>query len=138
MSDLPPSPADLELVRFGLSRAIQIQSEEFRTKNPQIKMDLDLVEDEKLLSESTCLALYKVYLECLEISHQARARMVWVRYYPLWQQMVLEIKHDGTGLGPILNLTRLEECLKPVGGQVKATARPAGGVILVAAVPLKR
>jgi glucose-6-phosphate-specific signal transduction histidine kinase len=137
MSDQPTSPVDPELVRFGLSRAIQIHSEEFRTKNPQIKIDLDLVEDEKLLPQSTCLVLYQVYLECLEISRRARAGMVWVRYYPLWQQMVLEIKHNGTGLGPRLDLTRLEECIQPVGGQVKATTLPAGGMVLAISVPMK-
>lgn len=63
------SPADddpiTSLLRYGLSRSIQLHSEEFRVKFPAIVLDLDLIEDENLLPEAVSRLLFRVYIETL-------------------------------------------------------------------------
>ena len=96
MNEIPPSP---DLLRYGLSRAIQLHSEEFRVKHPEIRLDLDLVEDEFLLPPGCCLALYQVYLAGISsLAQGENACAASVRYYPGRDGMVLEIRTDGTSL----------------------------------------
>jgi len=137
MADPSNLPIDPEFVRFGLSRAIQIHSEEFRVSNPRITLDLDLVEDEKLLPEATCLALFQSYLEILDRSRQDQAGMVWVRYYPFKQEMVLEIKNDARSEHPV-DFSRVSECIQSVGGQVQAADQPGQGLFIKVTVPMGR
>jgi glucose-6-phosphate-specific signal transduction histidine kinase len=133
MSDSP----DPETIRFGLSRAIQIHSEEYRAKNPNTKMDLDLVEDENLLPQDTCLMLYRVYLERLQqIAGKARAKQIWIHYYPSRTHMVLDIKDDGAGMQ--IDTAGMSQSLAEAGGELSVTNRPEGGTALTVRVPFPR
>lgn len=139
MNDSPANPPDLELVRFGLSRAIQIHSEAFRVKNPRIQLDLDLVEDENLLPQEACLALYQVYQQRLhQISGDAQARQVWVHYYPSRAHMVLDIKDDGEEASARAGAAGMKACIEAAGGELLVTARPDGGTTVIAKAPFTR
>ena len=139
MTDLPLNPPDPDILRFGLSRAVQIHSEEFRAKYPQKKLDLDLVEDENLLPPDACLALYQVYQERLQqLAGDAQAEQIWVHYYPSRTHMVLDIKDDGRGVSQQADFTAMKACIETAGGQLLVSARPDGGMTLTAKVPFER
>lgn len=143
MSDspaIPPlDPPDLELVRFGLSRAIQLHSEAFRVKNPQIQLDLDLVEDEHLLPQGSCLALFQVYQDRLrQIAGDAQAEQVWIHYYPSRSHMVLDIKDDGQEASAQEGIARLKAHIESVGGELLFAVRPEGGMLVTVMVPFAR
>ena len=132
----PGDLQDPERVRFGLSRAIQLHSEEYRLTSPQIKLDLDLVEDENLLPKNTCLALYQVYLERLQqIAGDTQARRVWIHYYPSRTQMILDIKDDGKGDSTSADFARMRDCVEEAGGQLLVTAQPGQGTTITAKAP---
>ncbi len=137
------------IIRFGLSRAIQIHTEDLRVRHPELKIDLDLVEDENLLPEDTCLALYRVYQEALNnVLHHAEASMVWIRYYPFKDQMILEIKDNGVGFSlpkDWLDLTRnnhygvvgMKERVEALDGTLNITTASGQGTNLRFIVPIK-
>jgi glucose-6-phosphate-specific signal transduction histidine kinase len=139
MNDSTGNPPDGEMVRFGVSRAIQVHSEAFRAKYPQIKLDLDLVEDENLLPQATCLAFYQVYLERLQqIAEEPQTGQVWVHYYPSRDCMMMEIKDDGKGASTPANAFRMKECIEAAGGQLSATTLPDGLTMISAKVPFRQ
>jgi signal transduction histidine kinase len=138
------------VIRFGLSRAIQLHSEDIRARYQQLRMDLDLVEDENLLPEETCLALYRIYQEGVtNVLRHAGARNLWVRYYPLRSVMVLEIWDNGRGFQvpeDWVELTRqgrfglagMQERAAAIGGAVAITSEMGKGTRLEARVPIPR
>lgn len=139
MNHEPDTSPDPEIVRFGLSRAIQIHSEEFRASLPHIQLDLDLVEDENLLPQETFLALYRCYTERLhQIAQNAQARQIWVHYYPTLTHMNLDVKDNGAGEpGPSV-IARLRECVETAGGQLVVNTQPGEGTRVTAKVPFPR
>ena len=136
------------LIRFGLARAIQIHSEDFRGKYQNIKLDLDLVEDANLLPEETCLALYRIYQESLNnVLRHSEASVISVRYYPSRGNMVLEIKDNGKGFVPPTDWVRMtrgnhfglagmRERVDAIGGKLSIISRPGEGAQVCVRVPL--
>ncbi len=144
MADTTPSPGnqqpDSPDLRFGLSRAIQLHSEEFRIHCPQVKLDLDLIEDENLLPVERCQALYQIYQAALDrAACQAQASMVSVRYYPSARFMVLDIR-DSEEKAPVpVDLPTLQAKLQAdvegFGGQVQAAPYENQGTRITVKIP---
>lgn len=144
------SSAHIPPLKFGLSRAIQVDSEDLRTRHPQMKIELDLVEDEGLLPEETCHALYRVYAGCMEnILRHAQAGLVQVHYFPAGSQMILEICDNGKGfLLPAdwteftrkgqMGLAMMRQRVRAVGGEFTVRSEPGKGVIVQAKTPLRQ
>ena len=116
----------LDLLRFGLSRAIQADSEGVRARFPQIQLDLDLVDDEGLLAEEGNRALFAVYREAVEhaVARQGTTR-VWVKYLPSPHGMQLEVKDDGQNTA--------KELADFIPDEVVARVHAAGGKLGVSA-----
>jgi PAS domain S-box-containing protein len=94
LNDLRP-PA---LIRFGLIRAILMHSEDFRERNPQITIELDLEDDVSSLSDPIILALFRIYQESLNnISRHSGATKVRVRWEFDQQTYLLELSDNGRG-----------------------------------------
>jgi len=137
------------LIRFGLSRAIQVHSEEVRTRHPQLQLTLDLVEDEQLLADEVVRVLYGVYLESLHNAIQhGQAGQVVVHYHPSGGEMALEIKDNGQGFAiPAdwleftrqrrFGLARLRQQVAALGGQLNIDSQPGQGTTVTARVPLR-
>ena len=121
----------LDLLRFGLSRAIQADSDAVRARFPHLQLDLDLVDDEGLLAEEGNRALFAVYREAIEhaMARQGTTR-VWVRYLPSPKGMLLEVKDDGQNTA-----TELDQFV-PAG--VVDQVHAAGGKLGVSAGPEKK
>jgi signal transduction histidine kinase len=140
MTDPIPSQADelpeLPDLRFGLSRAIQLHSEDFRVRWPQVALDLDLIEDENLLPWGHCLAFYRAYEAALErAARQVRADKVWVRYYPSAKYMVLQIKDTGEKQAAPVDVEVLQACVKEIGGEVQAKPQAGQETVVIIKVP---
>lgn len=138
------------LIRFGLSRAIEIHAEDLRARYTDLKIDLDLTQDESLLPETVCLALYRVYQEAMNnVVRHSHASHVWVRYYPAGDYMLLEIEDNGRGFNPPtdwVQYTRqnhfgvagMRERVDAVGGRLKISSEPRKGTMVLVKVPLGR
>ncbi len=136
------------LIRFGLSRAIQVHSEEVRTKHPDLHLVLDLVEDEQLLHDDVVRVLYGVYLESLHNAlRHGQASQIEVRYHPTGGQMALEIEDNGKGF-PVpddwlaftrqhrFGLARLRQQVTRVGGKFSIISAAGQGTTVTVRVPL--
>lgn len=135
------------MLRFGLSRTIQLHSEGFRADNPGLKIDLDLVDDENLLPESACRVLFRVYSEAMSnIERHAEAGAVIVRYYVMGEQVVLEIIDDGKGFSIPSDWAKFTSThtgvmgtkarLEAAGGELHITSEPGKGTKIHASLPL--
>jgi signal transduction histidine kinase len=135
------------MLRFGLSRTIQLHSEDFRTNNPGLKLDLDLVDDENLLPDAACRVLFRLYSEAMSnIERHAGAGTVVVRYYVRANQVVLEISDDGKGFsipGDWAKFTStrsgvmgMKPRLEALGGELHITSEPEQGTHIQASLPL--
>lgn len=131
-------PSDLDLVRFGVSRAIQLHSEGFRAANPHIHLDLDLVEDEDLLPPDVCLAFFCFYRERLQqIARVAQVSQVLIHYHPSLTHMILDIKDDARAAVPAKDQSALSAPLKPVEGEVIVSVQPGQDTKVSAKVPFE-
>lgn len=137
------------LIRFGLSRAIQVHSEEVRAKHPSLHLTLDLVEDEQLLDDETVRVLYGVYLESLRNAlRHGQASRVEVRYRPAGDEMVLEIEDNGQGFSVPddwlvftrqhkFGLARLRQQAAAQGGKLSVASAAGQGTTVTMRVPIK-
>ena len=151
------SPSDDDairsMLRFGLSRAIQLHSEEVRTRFPRLVLDLDLIDDENLLDEAACQALFRVYQEAItniehhvnEYSTPDKKHPVWIRNYLHDDSLVLEIRDDGQSFSipsdwakytrSHLGVMGMKPRLEALGGVLHVITEPGPGVLIQASVP---
>jgi PAS domain S-box-containing protein len=136
------------LIRFGLSRAIRVHSEDFRNSQPGTALELDLYEDGNLLPEEVCLALYRIYQESLNnVVRHAGASTVRVRLARQDNHLTLEISDNGSGFSEAANLAQLiheghyglagmKERAEGVGGRFEINSRPNEGTRICVLVNL--
>lgn len=139
------------MLRFGLSRAIQLHSETLRSRRPNLVIDLDLVDDEGLLPEGLLVALFRIYQEAMEnILHHADANagplQLWVHYFPSQHGMTLEIRDDGQGFSIPADwaefasgktgVVGMKKRIEDIGGKLQITSSPEEGTKIRATVPL--
>lgn len=86
------------LVQFGLMKAIRSHAEDFQQRQPNLKIDLSLLEDGKMLPDGMRLALYRIYQEGMNnIARHAQATQAEVELYLEPGLLVLEIRDNGQG-----------------------------------------
>jgi len=136
------------LVRFGLARAIQLYTDDLSSRYPDLSIELDVIDDERLLPEETALAVYRISQESLlNAARHARASQVSVRYTPVGNELVLEIEDNGIGFllpKDWVDLTRSEnfglagmrERAETVGGRLKIRTEPGQGTRVCLILPL--
>ncbi len=143
----PGDDAVKSMLRFGLSRAIQVHSETVRSRRPNLVIDLDLIDDEGLLPEVMLVALFRIYEEAMEnILHHAEAGQVWVHYYPSSQAMTLEIRDDGRGFSipddwaefsrGKTGVVGMKRRIETIGGSLQITSSHGEGTKIRATAPL--
>jgi PAS domain S-box-containing protein len=140
----PPS-----LIRFGLSKAIQVHADDFRERQPRIELNLDLSMNDENLTEQLSLTFFRIYQEALNnVIRHSNATQTRVRLNEAGGQMILEIQDNGTGFdlaGDITDqtvsghfgLAGMKERAEAVGGTLKVESNQQG-TIITAAAPVQR
>jgi signal transduction histidine kinase len=125
----PPST-----IRFGLAKAIQYQSEEFRSKYPQLAIHLDLVKDEQTIPKEISAVLFRIYQECMNnVIRHAHATEIKIRLRTDQHTVLLEVEDNGAGFQPPddwvelarqghLGLVGMRERAEAVGGKIEVVS----------------
>lgn len=139
----PPS-----VIRFGLSKAIQLHTEGLRERYPQITWNLKLANDGQLLSDQTSLALFRIYQEAVNnIVRHAAASKAWISLSLPKNQVRMEIRDNGRGfsgdhdmvaLASTLHfgLAGISERVEAINGKLEIKSKPGSGTTLIVTAPL--
>jgi len=135
------------LAPFGLEKAIRSHAEDFREKHPELELELDLAPDGKTLPESTRMALYRIYQQSLNnVVRHSKASRVYVRFDPLGETILLEVRDNGQGFavpeGWIqlvreghLGLAGMSERAEAIRGKMSVYSIPGEGTRIQVTVP---
>lgn len=140
----PPS-----VIRFGLAKAIQSHIGYLRERYPHITWSIDLVDDERLLPEQTCLAMFRIYQEAVNnIVRHAEANHAWVGYHMADGYAWLEIQDNGRGFSEeydVVSLTSnqhfglagISERVEAINGQLEIETQPNHGTVIKVRIPVQ-
>jgi signal transduction histidine kinase len=135
-------------MKFGLARAITAHADSFQGKHPDLRLHLEIEQDNAALPEANRLTLYRIYQEALNnILKHAQASEVWIRLRMEAHGAALEIQDNGEGFilpGQWLDLARqghlglvgMQERAEAVGGAFQVHSRPGFGTTLYVSVPV--
>lgn len=138
------------LIRFGVTKAIQHYTVDFREKHPELEIQLDLhpLDHETRLSEQINLTLFRIYQEALDnILRHAQATRIWVRFRQFRDEVILEIYDDGKGF-PVsdaftkhtqehhFGLAGMKERAHAAGGEFSLSSEPGKGTTIHVTIPL--
>ena len=133
----PPS-----VIRFGLSKALQVNQQDLRERCPGIDWRFTLDAESQILPEQTNLALYRIYQEAINnIIRHSQATRAWVTYHVRKDRVTLEIRDNGVGfanLDDIAELTQsnhfglagISERVEAIGGEYDLHSEPGSGTRL--------
>ena len=139
----PPS-----LSPFGLEVAIRDHVEKFRDQNPDIQVNLDLMQDRQVLSDSVRLALFRIYQQAIHnVARHAQASEVHIRF--LWDEetIILEVEDNGIGFEVPDNWMKLAreehfgllgiaERVESIRGKLEIMSALGSGTLIRAIAPL--
>ncbi|MBE2237422.1 MAG: response regulator [Caldilineaceae bacterium] len=132
---------------FGLEQAIYSYVQQFRSLHDTLEIEMDLDEDNQQLSESTRLALYRIFQNAMtNIAKHAQARRVTIQLQIGPQQIVLQIKDDGRGFtvpSSWMTIARrghygllgAAERAESIGGRLLVHSEPGRGATVIAIAP---
>jgi signal transduction histidine kinase len=124
------------VVNFGLIAAIQSHIEDFRQRQPAIRVELVMPEEIPMLSEEVVLGVYRICQQAIyNIVQHAQADQIWVRFYSQDNLLSLEVEDNGIGFTMPANLVELprRKHLGVVG--MTERARAIGGELTVDSAP---
>lgn len=135
------------LAPFGLSGAIRELTERFSEEHPDIKLEVDLMEDGQILPEQVRLTLFRILQQALSnIVRHAQAHHVAIRFQFNPSQVLLEIQDDGQGFvvpkrwvslvrGGHLGLAGAAERVETVDGEFHVISAPGQGTMIQVVTP---
>lgn len=139
----PPS-----VLRYGLTKAIQMQAGEISENHPGIEWRYRLGKDENRLPATVSLAVFRIYQEAANnILRHSQATRAWVELKMQKNRITLEIRDNGKGIplkqeldSLILNghfgLAGMSERAEVAGGKLKITSKPGAGTKIRVVVPI--
>lgn len=139
----PPS-----VLQMGLMRAIQLHSEGIMDNGSSIRWQYRLAENDKPLPFTLVLALFRIYQEAANnIIRHSEATRAWVNCQIRSDRIVLEVRDNGKGLPPRVNLDRLmldnhfglagmTERAAVIGGRIDISSKPGEGTRIRVTAPL--
>jgi signal transduction histidine kinase len=136
------------LESFGLRSAIEAYIVQFRQKYNEIQVELDLTDDEPALSDTSALALFRIYQQALgNVVQHAEAKNIWIRiwFHNGWINM--EIRDDGKGFqvparwvelarDSHFGLVGSKERAEHIGGRYIVHSAPGQGTTVRVTAPL--
>ncbi len=140
------------LLRFGLGKSLKVYAEDYRSKHPELALDLsfDLPDDHIYFSEEMTLSLYRLCQEGLNnIARHAEATKARIRFAQEGENVFLEIWDNGKGF-PVpkdlvrktrdghFGLTGMKERVQALGGEFRILSTPGAGTTIEVLVPLEQ
>lgn len=135
------------LTPFGLEKTLRSHAERFKEQHPDINVQLDLMNDGKLLSERVRLALFRIYQHAMaNILRHSQAKNVRISFGFDDNEIRLRIQDDGKGFkvpnrwialvreghfGIVGSIERAES----VGGKFEIRSKPGTGTEINVVVP---
>jgi signal transduction histidine kinase len=133
---------------FGLSAVLRSCAESFGQHNPEVQVDLDLVEDDQQLPTAVRLTLYRICQQALRnVGQHANAQRVKIRLQLEKNQVVMAIEDDGSGFvvpnawldwasEGRFGLFESMQRAAAINGQLQIDTAPGQGVRLLVTAPL--
>jgi signal transduction histidine kinase len=138
----PPS-----LSPFGLEVAIRDHVEKLRDQNPDMKVHLELMRDQQILSDSLRLCLFRIYQQAIHnVTRHAEATEVHIRFRWDADTIILEIEDNGKGFEvpqhwvelvrqEHFGLVGLAERMESIRGKLEVVSALGNGTLVRAIVP---
>jgi signal transduction histidine kinase len=131
----PPALDDL-----GLLGALREQTGHF-SANPALKIDLQTTDELPPLPAAVEVAVYRIVLEALaNCARHAQAKRCWVRL-EVGDEFVASVSDNGVGIAEGtpqgVGMRSMNERAAELGGRLAVKARPGGGTIVEARLPLQ-
>jgi signal transduction histidine kinase len=138
----PPS-----LSPFGLEVAIRDHVEKLRDQNADIKIHLELMRDQQLLSDSLRLCLFRIYQQAIHnVTRHAEATEVHIRFRWDADTIILEIEDNGIGFDvprhwvelvrqEHFGLVGLAERMESIRGKLEVVSALGNGTLVRAIAP---
>ncbi len=135
------------LSRFGLLRAIQSHVEEFTNRHPHIRLDLELLGEDRRVPDKIGLAVFRICQEALNnVARHSEANQVILRAEVLPEIIELSVEDNGRGFVPQndwielarqghLGLVGMKERAEAVGGRLAVISQPGQGCVINVEVP---
>jgi signal transduction histidine kinase len=136
------------LVRFGLTKAIQFYLDDFQCKHPEIELHINLLENELYLTEQARFSLFRILQEAITntVKH-ANTKRIEVNMSLKDQQAVLKIRDEGAGFSVSNSMLEYSSCghygligmkeqAEAIGGQLSIKSRPGKGTTILVSVPV--
>ncbi len=134
----PPS-----LIRFGLTKAIQIHTEDIKEQHPELSINLDLEDNDPQLPEQVSVTLFRIYQEGMNNAiHHSTATHISVHFHTSPEEIFLELRDDGKGFTVPKNISKMAneghfglvgmvERAHIIGGELKISSEPGDGTTVI-------
>ena len=138
----PPS-----LSPFGLEVAIRDHVEKFCNQYPTMRVNLELMPDKQVLSDSLRLSLFRIYQQTINnVARHAEATEVDIRFSWDDEMIILEIEDNGKGFDvpqewadltqeDHLGLLGIAERVESMGGKLEILSAPGSGTLIRTLIP---
>lgn len=138
----PPS-----LSPFGLEVAIRDHVEKFRDQNMHINVNLDLMPDKQILSDSLRLTLFRIYQQAIQnVARHAQASEIHIRFRWDDKTVVLDVEDNGRGFEvpkhwmelvreEHFGLLGIAERVESIRGKLEIVSAPGAGTLVRAIIP---
>lgn len=135
------------LASFGLAKAIRAYTKTFQGQQPSLGIELDLDEDNQLLSERVRLALYRIYQHALaNVAAHAQASQIKVKFRLRDHRVSIRVEDNGKGFcvpkrwiefarEGHLGLIGSAERAEAIGGRLEVTSDRESGTVLTVTAP---
>ena len=135
------------LASYGLEVAIRSHLQQFKELHPDIQIEMELMPDEKALSQRTRLVLFRIYQHAVSnVIRHAHAKSLRIFFAYDRDQVVLEISDDGDGFEVPKDLNELArsghsglygsvERVRALGGRFHIDSTPGRGTTLQVIIP---
>ena len=131
------------LDELGLNAALEHGIDQWRRRQPQLDVELQLDPRVDRLGEARDLAIYRVVQEALtNATRHSQASHVFVRIVREPSGVRVEVRDDGIGFEDTeaaegFGLRGMRERLVALGGSLQVTTSPGNGVAIEATLPLE-
>ncbi len=125
-------------------------TEDLRERFPEIDIELDVMDDERIISDEARLALFRIYQAAINnIVRHSGADQAWVifKLIPQTDSFYLELRDNGRGFTLTDDFSRLtrsghfglvgmKERAEAIGGQFSIASEPDQGTTIIVKGPL--